>query len=114
MAFPRLFDFRSSGSDGTIVSHDEMLAICNNGECTVVDVREPQEFRSGHINGSVNVPLSSFNPSRVPAGKPVVLVCLSGARSASALRALKASGRTDVRHYKAGIMGWRMQGCPLV
>lgn len=114
MAFPRLFDFRSSGSDTTIVSHDEMLTICSDGEYAVVDVREPHEFNAGHIKGSVNVPLSSFHPSRVPTDKPVVLVCLSGARSGNALRALKSAGFDNIRHYKAGIMGWRMQGCPLV
>lgn len=114
MAFPRLFDFRSAGSDSTVVPHDEMLTICANGECVVVDVREPHEFRAGHIEGSINVPLSAFQLARIPADKTVVLVCLSGARSANALRALKSAGYDNVRHYKAGIMGWRLQGCPLV
>lgn len=114
MAFSRMFDFLTPGANPAVVPHDEMVALCADGECAIVDVREAQEFRSGHIKGSVNVPLSSFHPSRIPADKPVVLVCLSGARSASALRMLESTGRTDVRHYKAGIMGWRMQGQPLV
>jgi len=114
MAFPRIFDFRSSGADPAVVPHDEMVKICAAGECAIIDVREPHEFRSGHIHGSLNVPMSSFHPSRVPADRPVVLVCLSGARSAGALRMLKASGHDKVRHYKAGITGWRLQGGKLV
>jgi rhodanese-related sulfurtransferase len=114
MSFFSFFDFRAAGSDDTIVSHDEMVKLCDDSECVVIDVRELQEFRSGHIAGSLNVPLSSFHPSRVPTDKPVVLICLSGARSAGALKMLRSAGHQNVRHYKAGIAGWRMQGGKLV
>jgi len=76
----------------------------------IVDVREPQEFRSGHIPGAVNHPLSQFDPARLARGKPVVLICQAGGRSARALRRVLAAGRGDVRHYAGGMSGWRARG----
>ena len=43
----------------------------------VVDVREPREWASGHIEGSRNIPLDVIGPDLLPPGIPVVLVCRS-------------------------------------
>src|SRR5208337_1295876 len=40
------------------------------GEVSVVDVRESHEFASGRIPGSVNLPLSRFDPEKLPHGRP--------------------------------------------
>ena len=96
------------------IDHDDMVAAVNSGSHTIVDVREIGEFRSGHIKGALNVPLSTFDPSRIPAGKPVIVYCASGGRSGMAMQVLRASGREDVVNYRPGAGGWRMQGCALV
>lgn len=96
------------------IDHDAMVEAVNSGSHTIVDVREIGEFRSGHIKGALNVPLSTFDPARVPEGKPVILYCASGARSGMAMQVLRAAGREDVLNYRPGAGGWRMQGCPLV
>jgi rhodanese-related sulfurtransferase len=75
-----------------------------------VDVREPHEYAAGHIPGAINHPLSQFEPHHLPGDKPVVLVCLSGARSAKALERALAAGRKDVRHYPPGTAGWKARG----
>jgi rhodanese-related sulfurtransferase len=80
------------------------------GEVTVVDVRESHEFASGHIPGSVNLPLSRFDPGRLPKGKPVVLICQAGGRSRDAVRRAHAAGRDDVKHYAGGMSHWRLHG----
>jgi rhodanese-related sulfurtransferase len=69
------------------------------GSVTVVDVREPHEFNSGHVPDAINLPLSRFDAGKLPAGKPVVLICLAGGRSAQALGKALAAGVTDVCHY---------------
>ena len=61
----------------------------------VIDVRSPGEFRSGHVEGSKNIPLQELG-SRVEEvkklGKPVVLCCASGMRSGQATSMLKKHG----------------------
>ena len=80
------------------------------GDVTVVDVREPHEFATGHIPDAVNLPMSRFDPAELPAGKPIVLICQSGRRSRNALDQARAAGRDDVKHYPGGMSQWRMHG----
>ena len=99
-----------SGSDPDTVDFDELGAAVETGVWTVVDVREPHEFAVGHIPGSINMPLSSFDPKELPRRKPVVLSCQAGGRSRNALNQARAAGRDDVKHYPGGLNGWRMRG----
>ena len=80
------------------------------GGCHIVDVREPAEYAAGRVPGAVNMPLSAFQPENLPQGKPVVLICQAGGRSARALGAVQAHGRDDVVHYAPGTGGWRARG----
>jgi rhodanese-related sulfurtransferase len=95
------------------IEHDELVQALRNKNCLLVDVREPHEFKSGHISGAVNHPLSAFDPARLAQEKPVVLICQAGGRSAKALRRALAAGRQDVRHYPGGMSGWRARGGPV-
>ncbi len=95
------------------IEHDELVKALSEKACVLVDVREPHEFRSGHIPGALNHPLSRFNPASLAQGKPVVLICQAGGRSAKALRHALSAGRQDVRHYPGGMSGWRARGGPV-
>lgn len=66
----------------------------------IIDVRTPGEFKSGHIKGSVNIPLQSIqsNMSKIKKDKPVITCCASGMRSASAKSILKSSGYSEVHN----------------
>ena len=112
--FSRLFAKRAANPDPTTIGRDALAAELKSGACVVIDVREPHEYAAGHIPGAVNQPLSRFDPGLLPAGNPVVLVCKSGARSASALRQALAAGRSDVRYYPEGTMGWQARGGEVV
>lgn len=72
---------------------------------TIIDVRTPEEFRDGAYPGAINIPVSNLGAriGEIPKGKPVVLYCASGARSASAARAMKQAGFADV--VNAGGLG---------
>ena len=109
-----MFSFFGRKDGAADISHDDLTAGAASGALCVVDVREPGEFVRGHIKGAINVPLSRFDPARVPKDRPVALICLSGARSASALRALQQTGHENVRHYRPGMAGWMRAGGPCV
>src|SRR5580658_7521174 len=89
-------------TDGGLVGHEELQSALDADACALVDVREPHEYEAGHIPGAINLPLSRFDPSELPTGKPIVLVCQAGSRSAKALNAALAAGVKDIRHYAPG------------
>jgi rhodanese-related sulfurtransferase len=105
--FSKFFKKLRSAASVPSIAYDELRLSHQNGACTIIDVREAREYASGHIPGSINLPLSHFDPARIPNGKPVVLICQAGGRSATALRRALAAGRQDVRHYPGGMSGWR-------
>ena len=69
---------------------------------TIVDVRSTGEYACGHIKGSLNIPLQALGSqlSKIKKDKPVITVCASGMRSASARATLMAQGYTQV--YNGG------------
>lgn len=70
---------------------------------TVLDVREPYEFKARHIKGAKNVPLGTIKTFE---GKgPVYVICQSGARSSSATKKLVKMG-VDATNVKGGMNGW--------
>ena len=75
---------------------------------TLLDVRSRGEFASGHLPDAVNVPVGELDAAleRLAAeGRPVVVYCASGMRSARAASQLKASGIDDV-HDLGGMGRW--------
>ncbi len=70
----------------------------------IIDVRTTGEFASGHIKGSINIPLQilSSNLQKIKKDKPVITCCASGMRSASGRGILKSNGYQNV--YNGG--GW--------
>ena len=87
-----------------------------DGEATLVDVREPDEFAGGHLPGAVPVPLSSFDPKRVPveAGKHLVFYCQSGRRCGPASEIMAASGLVgEINRLAGGFGAWLQDGRPI-
>ncbi len=82
------------------------------GHITLVDVREPHEFAARHIAGSINQPLSRFDPAELPdaEGKPIVFMCAGGVRSANAIAAVQAAGLPWNQHLAGGINAWISAG----
>ena len=65
----------------------------------LIDVRQPDEFEKGRIPGARNVPsqkLRDFSLEVTDKDTPISVYCLSGARSARAVRALRGVGFTNV------------------
>jgi rhodanese-related sulfurtransferase len=80
----------------------------------VVDVRQPDEYRLGHIAGSKLIPLNELHRrmKELPQGREIVCVCASGSRSASAAKTLAKEGYT-VFDMQGGMLAWRRAKLPV-
>jgi rhodanese-related sulfurtransferase len=84
----------------------------------LLDVREPNEFAGGRIEGALNVPVREVPKSlaKLPQDKnaQIVVVCASAVRSGYVAEALSFKGYTNVKHLAAGfVAGWEKAGYPV-
>jgi rhodanese-related sulfurtransferase len=83
-------------------------------EAVVVDVREPEEYRQGHVPGAVNIPRGVAEmgvPQAVPDRTArIILYCAGGNRSALAADNLKQMGYEGVESLAGGFQGWVRSG----
>jgi SulP family sulfate permease len=84
-------------------------------DAVVLDVREPAEFRRGHLPGSRLMPLREVLQAAqsIPKDAPLFLVCRSGRRSTRAMAWLLDLGFSRVCNLKGGILSWQARGKPL-
>ncbi len=74
-----------------------------------LDVRQPDEFAAGHIEGAIHVPLGSVATrlSEVPRDRPVVVYCGHGERASSAVSLLERAGFASLLNIDGGYDAWR-------
>jgi rhodanese-related sulfurtransferase len=77
-------------------------------ECIILDVREEEEYRQGHIPGAVNIPLSSLHNrmQELKKDQKILSICLSGGRAGVAAKMLKDKGYR-VRVMSGGMRSWK-------
>ena len=85
--------------------------INNNDDALVIDVRESDAFKKGHIKGAINLPLSSIKEkigelAAQNKDSAVLAYCNSGATSTRACRLLAQAGFSNVHNIAGGINGW--------
>ncbi len=85
------------------------------GDVHVLDVRHDNEWRGGHIAGATHIPLGHLvaRIGEVPVGRPLVVHCQGGTRSAIAASLLRQLGREEVINMPGGLNGWVAAGLPL-
>jgi rhodanese-related sulfurtransferase len=82
-------------------------------EVQIVDVRWPNEWEAGRIDGSVHIPQDELDDrlDELDRERPVVAVCRSGSRSASAAEQLRADG-FQAENLDGGLEAWIADGLP--
>jgi rhodanese-related sulfurtransferase len=106
-----------SAAGSTLVTATEAVMLMSRKQLLVLDVREPDEFKQGHLQGARNVPLSEL-ATRIKElekfkDKPVLLVCERGNRTRSAAKILKAQQFTALHQLKGGMQAWLEAKMPL-
>ena len=88
-----------------------------NDDALVLDVREDKEFAAGHIPKAKHIPLGQLSGRLKELdkfkGKPVLVTCRSGQRSARACGMLKKAGFETVYNQAGGIIAWERANLPV-
>lgn len=81
----------------------------------LIDVREDEEWEDARLKAAILHPMSDFDVEALPApeGRPTVIMCRSGRRSAAITALLLRKGWTDVHNLAGGILDWQEAGHPV-
>lgn len=98
----------SGGAIETTAQIDPRAVMESLGSVVVLDVRDESEWDSGHIAGAIHLPLATVasHLDEIPRGRPIVVHCHAGSRSAIAASVLTTAGVPDVRNMPGGIAAW--------
>lgn len=99
------------------LSNTAVTNLINDKDAVVVDIRPANEFRTGHITGSINIPSATLKDSTATLEKhksvPIILVCKTGMTAGTSAKELIKSG-FDVYKLQGGITEWQNASLPLV
>ncbi|MEA5550362.1 rhodanese-like domain-containing protein [Anabaena cylindrica UHCC 0172] len=96
----------------TIASVEGLKNLLKNPQTLLVDVREPSEYKSGHIPDAINIPLQTLahNLEQIPHDHPVVVYCSAGYRAAMGVMTLHLLGYENVQGFPPSFAGWKTAG----
>lgn len=102
-------------STGPTLSAPKLQEKLKNGNRPfLLDVRQPEEFRMGHIAGAKLIPLGELGSrvNEVPRGREIVCICASGHRSVPAVKKLRSEGY-PASGLKNGMIAWTLARLPV-
>ena len=93
------------------------LQLINHKNALVLDVRENDEYKSGHVLNAIHIPLGKLK-GRIGEllkyqDRPIVVVCRSGNRSATACAILGKQGFAQAHNLAGGVVAWQKANLPL-
>jgi rhodanese-related sulfurtransferase len=86
-----------------------LMPIIEKGDCILLDIRSPAEFRSGHIRHARLIPVEELEKraGEMDRSKMLVIYCRSGKRCLRILPTLADKGHNDVLVLEGGLERWR-------
>ncbi|AMO46568.1 rhodanase-like exported protein [Enterobacter sp. FY-07] len=111
--------FKGIASKVKVISRGEATRLINKEDAVVVDLRQRDDFRKGHIAGSVNLLPNEIKANNVGElekhkSAPVIVVDGTGMQAQAPANALTNAGFEKVYVLKDGISGWIGENLPLV
>lgn len=92
--------------------------IATQKELVILDVRTPGEFKSGHVEGALNIDYHGDNFAQLigalDPGQHYLLYCRSGFRSGRTLPLMIRAGLTKISHLDGGINSWNAADLPII
>jgi len=109
--------FESALRKFEMISPILVVAKMNNEDPVILDVREANEFKTGHIEGAINTPLSNFDKELEKLSKfknkALIVVCQTGTRSTTACKKLTSLGFEKVFSMISGMQAWEESKYPI-
>lgn len=102
------------------ITSQEAQEWLTSGEAILIDVREPDEFKTEHIAYALSLPLSSiennFSSLNIPTSKKIIFQCLKGMRGEQACTLInqKECCNNEIYNITGGINAWKETGLPTV
>lgn len=111
--------FKGFASKVKVISRGEATRLINKEDAVIVDLRQRDDFRKGHIAGSVNLLANDIKANNVgelekSKSKPIIVVDGSGMQAQEPANALIKAGFEQVFVLKEGVAGWSGENLPLV
>jgi len=110
------FESRLRMQGESAISAQDLIRLMNQG-ALVLDIRKPEEFAAGHVNGAKQLDsekiLNAGETHKRFKDKPVVVICDSGSLAAAAVRQLTRQGFTKAFTLRGGFTGWRAENLPV-
>ncbi len=112
MGIGRLFGLR--GGVGSVTPGDAHQR--QSAGSLLIDVRERQEWNSGHAPGAKHIPLGQLaqRARELPKDRELLVICRSGNRSSVAVELLQQAGFPQVHNVTGGMVVWQRVGLPVV
>jgi rhodanese-related sulfurtransferase len=111
-----IHETRVRASGFAAISSQDLIRLMNQG-ALVLDIRKPDQFAAGHVNGAKQLPsdqiLTAGESFKRFKEKPVVVYCESGSLAAAAVRQLNHQGFTKAFSLRGGFAGWRAENLPV-
>jgi len=110
------YESRMQSAAFASISSQDLIRLMNQG-ALVLDIRKPDEFASGHVNGAKHLPsdqiLKAGDSFKRFKEKPVIVYCDSGSLAAAAVRQLIEQGFTKAFTLRGGFASWRAENLPI-
>lgn len=101
---------------GNQVSPQGAVDLMNHQEAQVIDIRDKEQFKEGHILNAICASPDDFSQEKIKKfkDKPIILVCNRGIQAGSLAVNLKAQGYPRIYVLSGGMSEWQNSGLPVV
>ncbi len=101
------------------ISVEELRMFQMNDNVTILDAREPEEFKISHLKSAINVGFNDFTSEenqiqKLKKNTPIIIYCSVGIRSEQIGEKLKKAGFTNLKNLYGGIFEWKNKGYPII
>lgn len=110
-------ELNSNAAGSRAVTPSNAVNLMNHEQAVVIDIRNKEAYKSGHVLGAIHLPATEFSQKwsklNESKDKPIIVVCAQGMQAQKIAKELKAKSFEKVYHLQGGMSAWRGAGLPI-